>query len=281
MASHVTRARSATRALLLVAAALAVAGCGGGSASFDPAASAATTVDAKSAKLAFATSIAGGGQTLHMTGSGTADFENREASMTFDVGDLLRGSGLPASSNERWTIVTQRLVVYMHAPTLAQQLPGAKEWLKLDVAELARSHNVDLGQFRQLTQNDPTQMLAYLRATSGKIDEIGKEDVRGVETTHYRAKVDLDKVAEQAPPNLRRTFRASIQSLKRGLGSDQIPVDVWIDEDNLVRRLQEHLPVAGGGKIDFSVDFYDFGTPVDISAPPASETLDLGKVLGG
>jgi hypothetical protein len=271
------------RALLLLAAVFAVAGCGGGggSASFDPVASAATTVNAKSAKLVFQTSVAGGGQTLHMSGVGSADFQSREARMTFDVGDLLRGSGLPASAGEKWTIVTQGLVVYMHAPTIAQQLPGGKEWLKLDVAAAAKSRNVDLGQFRQLTQNDPTQMLAYLRATSGEIEKVGTEDVRGVETTHYRAKVDLDKVADQAPPNLRKTFRASIDSLKKGLGTDTIPVDVWVDHDNLVRRLAEHLPVAGGGQIDFSVDFYDFGTPVTISPPPASETLDLGKVLGG
>jgi hypothetical protein len=270
------------RALLLLAAALALAGCGGGETiSFDPAASAANTVDAKSAKLAFDTSIEGGGQTLRMNGSGSVDFQQREATMTFDVGELLRGSGLPASPGERWTMITQGFVLYMHAPTLAQQLPGGKEWLKLDIAAVAKSQNVNLGQFRQLTQNDPTQMLDYLRATSGKIEKVGTEDVRGVETTHYRAEVDLDRVAEQAPAELRKTFRTSIQSLKQGLGTDIVPVDVWVDDENLVRRLQEHLSVAGGGKIDFSVDFYDFGTPVTVTPPPASETLDLAKVLGG
>ena len=272
-----------TRAILLLAAALAFAGCGGGggATSFDPAASAATTANAKSAKLAFDTSLSSGGKPLRMTGSGVVDFQNRAARMVFDVGDFLRGSGLPASANEQWRIVSQGFVIYMNAPTLARQLAGGKQWLKLDVERLAKSGNIDLGQFRQLTQNDPTQMLQYLRAVSGKIDDVGEEDVRGVETTHYRAKVDLDKVAEQAPPKLRKTFRASIQSLKRGLGRSEIPVDVWVDEDNLVRRLQEHLTIAGGGKIDFSVDFYDFGTPVTVSPPPASDTLDLATVLGG
>jgi hypothetical protein len=271
------------RALLLVAAAVALAGCGGGggAASFDPVASAATTAKAKTAKLLFATSVTGDGRTLHMNGLGTTDFDRQTASMTFNVGDLLRGSGLPASPGEQWTIITQGLVMYMHAPTLAQQLPGRKEWLKVDIEALAKSRNVDLGQFRQLTQNDPTQMLAYLRATSGKVEKVGTETVRGVETTHYRAEVDLDKVAAQAPPNLRKTFRASIQSLKQTLGSSTVPVDVWVDGDNLVRRLSEHLDVKGSGKIDFSVDFYDFGAPVSISPPPASQTLDLGTVLGG
>jgi hypothetical protein len=269
-------------AALLAAVALAGCGGGGGAASFDPVASAATTAKAQTAKLLFATSVTGGGgRTLHMNGIGSTDFDRQTASMTFNVGDLLRGSGLPASAGEQWTIITQGLVMYMHAPTLAQQLPGHKEWLKVDVAALAKSRNVDLGQFRQLTQNDPTQMLAYLRATSGKVEKVGAETVRGVETTHYRAKVDLDKVAAQAPPNLRKTFRASIQSLKQSLGSSTVPVDVWVDRDDLVRRLSEHLDVKGSGKVDFSVDFYDFGAPVSISPPPASATLDLGTVLGG
>jgi hypothetical protein len=271
------------RAFLLAATVVALAGCGGGggTASFDPVASAATTAKAKTAKLLFATSVNGNGQTLHMNGLGTADFSKQRASMTFDVGDLLRGSGLPASPGEQWTIVTQELTMYMHAPTLAQQLPGQKDWLKVDVEALAKSRKVDLGQFRQLTQNDPTQMLAYLRATSGKIEKVGTETVRGVETTHYRAQVDLDKVAAQAPASLRKTYRASIQSLKQSLGSRTVPVDVWVDGDNLVRRLAEHLAVKGSGKVDFSVDFYDFGAPVSISPPPASDTLDLGTVLGG
>jgi predicted small lipoprotein YifL len=270
------------RIIVLLAAVLAVAGCGGGGAfSFDPAASAANTSKAGSAKLVFDTSIAGGGKTLHMNGIGTVDFGAKAASMTFNVGDLLSGSGVPVAANEQWTVVTQGLVVYMHAPTLSRQLPGGKPWLKLDIRQLAKSRNANLGQFRELTQNDPTQMLAYLKATSGKIQKVGTEDIRGVATTHYRAKVDLAKVAQQAPANVRKAFRTSIIALEDSLGTDKLPVDVWIDKDNLVRRFAEHLAVAGAGAIDFSVDFYDFGTPVTITTPPASETLDLGQVLGG
>jgi hypothetical protein len=274
------------RFLVLVVAALALplAGCGGSSRSFEPAAAAADTAAAKTAKVSFDTTIGSGGQTLQMSGEGVVDFQNRSAQMSFDVGDLLRATGQPATSNEKWTIVTRGFILYMRAPSLAQQLPGGKQWLKLDVAALAKAANVNLGQFRQLTQSDPSQMLDFLRAASGKIDKVGEEQVRGTHTTHYRANIDLDRVAEQAPPKLRRTFRKSIASLKRGLGTDIVPVDVWVDDDNRVRRLQEHLPVAGGGaasRIDFGVDFYEFGTPVTIHPPPPSQVVDLGKILGG
>jgi hypothetical protein len=269
------------RALLLLVAALAVAGCGGGSTlSFDPAASAATTADAGSAKVAFTTTVSGAAN-VHMSGQGAVDFDRRTATMTFDVGDLLRSSGLPAAADEQWTILTNGLVVYMRAPTLTQRLPGGKQWLKLDVEQLAKSHNLDLGQLQDLTQNDPTQLLDYLKAVSGKIEEVGSEDVRGVSTKHYRAKVDLDKVADQAPAAARRSVRASIRSLERSLGTHQLPVDVWVDSQNRVRRFSQHLTVALGGNVDFTVDFFDFGTPVSVTTPPAADTTDLGQVLGG
>jgi hypothetical protein len=201
--------------------------------------------------------------------------------MTFDVGDLLRASGLPTAAGERWTILTNGLIVYMRAPTLTQQLPGGKEWLKLDVQQLAKSRNLNLGQLQQLTQNDPTQLLEYLKAVSGKIDEVGSEDVRGVATTHYRAKVDLDKVADQVPAAARESVRASIRSLEQSLGTHELPVDVWVDAQNRVRRFSQHLTVALGGDVDVTVDFFDFGTPVSVTTPPASQTTDLGQVLGG
>jgi hypothetical protein len=280
MVSHVKRARRARRILFLLVAALAVAGCGGGSAlSFDPAASAASTADAGSAKVAFDTAITAAGQNLHLAGAGAVDFGKRAARMTFDVGDLLRASGLPAQVDERWTVLTDGLVVYIRAPALSRRLSGGKKWLKLDVEQLAKHQGVDLGELQQLTQNDPAQMLDYLEAVSGKIEEVGREDVRGVATTHYRAKVDLDKVADQAPANARKAVRASIASLERALGTE-VPVDVWVDSQNLVRRLSEHLTTARG-KVDFTVDFFDFGTPVTVTTPPASETIDLGRVLGG
>lgn len=271
------------RTLLPVLLTLALAACGGDSLSFDPAASAAQTKDAKTAKVSFDTKISGSGQAVSMNGEGEVDFQNRSSRMTFDVGDLLRASGAPAAQDEKWTIVTQGLVLYINAPSFAAKFPGGKPWLKLDIAALAKAANVDLGQFRQLTQNDPSQMLDYLRAVSGKIEKVGIEDIRGTSTTHYRASVDLDRIPDQAAAELRETFRKSIGALKQQLGTDKIPVDVWVDVSNRVRRFQEHLAVAGGsgGQVDFAVDFFDFGAPVTIETPPESQVRDVGDLIPG
>ena len=61
-----------------------------------------------------------------------------------------------------------------------------------------------------------------------------------------------------------------------------IPADVWVDNDGLARRIQLKLDLAklagpdggtDGPVLTMSMDLYDFGVPVHVEAPPASETV--------
>jgi hypothetical protein len=65
-----------------------------------------------------------------------------------------------------------------------------------------------------------------------------------------------------------------------------IPVDVWVDSQNFVRRMRETVrtPNQGDATPAFSAitetaDFYDFGVPVQVSAPPAAEVASLSQVI--
>ena len=49
-----------------------------------------------------------------------------------------------------------------------------------------------------------------------------------------------------------------------------VPIDVFVGEDGLVRR----LTLASGGE-RVSVDFWDFGADVDVPAPPAADVQRL------
>ena len=72
-----------------------------------------------------------------------------------------------------------------------------------------RSSGSTSGQLQQLGQGDPSQALDYLRAT-GEVEEVGTEQIDGVETTHYRGTIQLDAVAEQVPAEQReRSARRS------------------------------------------------------------------------
>src|SRR5439155_19818933 len=124
----------------------------------------------------------------------------------------------------------------MKFPLLTQQIPGGKDWIKLDLQKLSKAQGFNLGSLAQLSQSDPTQALQYLRAASSDVQTVGKEQVRGVETTHYKLKVDLEKVPDTAPPDQRADVRASIQNLITQTGTRFIPTEVWIDGNGLVRR---------------------------------------------
>ena len=126
----------------------------------------------------------------------------------------------------------------------------------------------------QLGQNDPSQMLQYLRATSN-VDEVGKDTVRGVDTTHYAARLQLDRVADKVSPDAARALKQATKTL----GTKEIPLDVWVDGDGLVRRVRMDWHPKGGSFV-MALDLFDFGD-VHVDVPADSETVDLSNMLGG
>jgi len=95
------------------------------------------------------------------------------------------------------------------------------------------------------TPFEPTGLLGYLRVHAESSEELGGETVRGVVTTRYRLEVVAD--------------------------DERAVVDVWVDDQHLVRRMRFTDEQGGADEIEF----YDFGVPVDVEAPPASE-IDSG-----
>jgi hypothetical protein len=71
------------------------------------------------------------------------------------------------------------------------------------------------------------------------------------------------------------------------LGDAEMPVDVWVDADGLPRRLQIDLGgmVAAmgldGGSAVMTIEFFDYGVPVDIEVPSPDEVTPITEVLGG
>jgi hypothetical protein len=133
--------------------------------------------------------------------------------------------------------------------------------------------------------SSPSQLLSYLRATSGQVTRIGAEQIRGVPTTHYRATVDYQRYVARAAPAQRATARASVAALERLTGSHTQLVDVWVDRQDRVRReeltFRECLPNAPGKtQIHLAIEFFDFGTQVMPALPPSSEVADVtGEIV--
>jgi hypothetical protein len=122
----------------------------------------------------------------------------------------------------------------------------------------------------------------YLRAVSSGITNDGGASVRGVQTTHYHAIINLDRYPRLVAPSRRRAVAASVKNLEATLGSHSMPLDVWIDRQHLVRRLAlDFGECVSGARFSFamSADLYDYGPQPRPKMPSASQTYDLTPLL--
>jgi hypothetical protein len=220
-----------------------------------------------------------------LTAEGLFDANERRGRMTMDMSRLSGAAG--GVDLGEIEIVMDGLVMYMRMPFLQQLRPGIKPWIRFDLEKIGKQQGFDLQQLTQLgDQSNPAQALVYLRAASDDVEEVGAEEVRGVETTHYRMTVDLDKVAARAPAEQREAVRTQIRALKQRANVEKVPVEVWVDDDGLVRRevlRYEDMRFAPGqtGDMTIRMELYDFGVTVDAEPPPGDQVTDLGELLGG
>jgi hypothetical protein len=289
-------------AALAAAGALAAGACGGSAPESAPAppagtegaagalvSAAAETASAGSSRVAFTftTRLPPDVQQepVTFTGEGAFDYANRKGRVTYDFGELFASLGLPAADDPVEAIF-DGTVLYMKFPLLSAFLPDAKPWIKLDPATLGAETGFDLSQLQQLGQSDPTQFLDYLRATSETVEQVGTEQVGGVDTTHYRGTIELDRVADQVPPDQQEQVRAALDKLIEQTGTAEIPVDVWVDGDGLVRRAEltytAEIQVPGSdpeqSESVVTMEFSDFGTAVEVEPPLADQVTDLAEL---
>jgi hypothetical protein len=242
--------------------ALALAACGGGGGgalSLDPVASAAEkTAKQGSTKVAF--TMSGGG----IDGAGSGVFNNDGSSGRMSMDIAARGRSVHMDA------ITQGFVLFMKSPLFQSQpgFPKGKEWVEIDVEKAAKSMGVDLGSLQDV---GPRSALSFLRGSNGKPKKVGKETVRGVVTTHYSATVDLQAAADKASGSTAKSLRKLIELT----GTKTIPVDVWIDGHDLVRKESyAQRFTASGPAVRLTEVMYGFGPTIDIAPPPSDKVFN-------
>ncbi len=157
-------------------------------------------------------------------------------------------------------------------------MPDGKSWVALDAGT---SSGLDTSLFGPFGGTDPADLLASLTAVSSSVTSLGPATIRGVKVTGFRVDIDPAKAVARVPGWERAGLRAFISSL----GPGPVPVDVWVDGQNLVRRVKLTLHVPDGEGTPASTqmvevtDFYNFGVPVRVSAPPASQVASMSQLI--
>ena len=193
--------------------------------------------EAGTARFEMVMDAAARGESLDMTASGAFDTAAGQMSMTMDMGALfeqlagLAGDAVPADIGGAWEFASDGGTFYLRVP-MFEMFTGTTDWLSLSAEDLGTSaERLGLG----VGTYDPSKLLESLRGVTGEPEVVGQEDVRGVPTTHYRATLDLSQALDDAPADHRTQIEAALEQLG-DLESAAIPVDVWIDGNDLPRR---------------------------------------------
>lgn len=143
-------------------------------------------------------------------------------------------------------------VIYMQMAQL-----GNGKWLKMDL----NGKNSPLGG-GLMDQMDPGAGLEAMQANIDDVTYVGEEDVDGETLQHYTMKV-RSKAFMDLQGDLGTTGGAKLPSL--------ITYDIWTDDAGMMRKTE----LAMGDLGSVTVEMSDWGEPVDISAPPDSDIMDM------
>ena len=217
---------------------------------------------------------------FRMNGGGVMDLSGEKARMTMGMGPL--GS---------FELRMLEDTMYLKMPREAQSgMQGMKPWIKTDLDSFyEQQYGASFSEMQANNPTDPTQQLEALKDV-GSVEKVGREKVRGAATTHYRAVMDFEKMAEQSGPEAEKAYRNMIEQM----GTSEVPTDVWIDEQGRARKFEMDMtttvpvpadpaadPAAGGAttqeeiRIVMVQEIYDFGVPVNVSPPPDEKTMSL------
>jgi hypothetical protein len=215
-----------------------------------------------------------GAEHFTITGDGVIDFDTRDSALTMHF----PGVGSEPAGSIETLLVDGHAYMKMPNAVLGGLLGGGK-WFEMPNLGDANSALPGLGQ------SDPSQFLAYLEGVSAGVKKVGSETIRGVDTTHYSASIDLRKAEARAdvPESLRDEMKHLFGDSNGPAAT--VPADVWVDNDGLARRIELQLDFGDLAPVDaeagdlptmtISMDLYDFGVPVHVEAPPASEVAEL------
>jgi hypothetical protein len=170
--------------------------------------------------------------------------------------------------NGSLTVLSTPETSYLKLPDGAKQ-DVPTPWVSIDND---RATSAVAGFTGGADQQDGRNLLAMLGATSEDgVDRVGDASVRGVDTTHYRAKVDL---AEAVKQQTKVTDPATFQRFIDALDSKTVTVDAWIDEEGRARKLRSSFDTEKQ-TVTMTAEFYDFGKAQPPTPPRADQVTDI------
>jgi hypothetical protein len=267
-------------AVAVVGSGALVAGCGGSShktVSLVRAADLSTGASGYKVTMTLHESVQG--QSFDMSGTGAFNTKPLAGSMNMNVS--VAGQSLPIE------VLFSDGTIYEQLPSsVMSKLPGNKSWISLNLSQLGaltKLPGLSSLMSSDSQYSDPGQYMDYLKAASdGSVKNLGQATINGVQTTHYSADVDISKLPDAVPAASRPAVEQLVAALQKRFRAGNMPMDVWIDQSDLIRKVQMVMDETVEGKtvsgtLTEQIDAY--GTQPAPTVPAAGDTLNLLSLL--
>jgi hypothetical protein len=211
-------------------------------------------VGARSSRARTSMEMATGGTRVTIRGEGVYDFGRQLGRLKVRLPQDPAGTG------------GQRPITELLAPgALFMKNRGAgvpaDKWVRVETRSLTDGNLVTGGA------TDPFAAAEVLRGARSAT-YVGRAEVSGTRVRHYRGTADLGAAARKASDGNARALAAAA----KGFATDQVPFDVYLDDDGLVRKVRHRFSFVNGQHRD-AVDvtsttaLYDFGAPARVRLP--------------
>lgn len=234
---------------------------------------AVTKTGTQTAQIAASLSVKSGGMSFSFAMTGAFDFAHSRGTLT-----------MPAPIGLTELLIPPNAYLKVSSGGVLGSgtgLPRGKSWIEIPGTVPAGTSD-PYGAFA--TVGNVKDLLTMLSAVAGSERNLGASTVRGVPVTGYQVNVDLAKAASAVPAQ----DRAGLEQYSKSLPKGTIPLDFWVDGQDQLRRIQLSLRIPGGSaslgisgnpQLTVTIDFFDFGAPVNVSAPPASQVASMSQMI--
>lgn len=229
-------------------------------------ASYATTTKAHTARLSetSTTQFPGAKHPFTQTLKGVVDFTNNAGELTSDFAGM-KSTNLFIGGK-----------TYQKLPKDLASLYGASTpWITYSLDSIVPGAGQQSGS-NPVTS--PLQALSALQGATDKTEKLGTETIDGTRTTHYRATIDMTLAVKKAG-----IFKGALSSMAKDLKAKHVPCELWLDDQGRVRRQRTTTTMTVKDmqgkpaplKSTETLELTDFGTKVDVTAPPKDQVTDV------
>lgn len=232
----------------------------------------ASTLGDHSASVVITASVTAGGQQINLSGTGVLDFSHLLSDLTVST------TGSTSIVEHLVMSGTQMFMSFNGGGRSISSVVPGKSWVLYPLpAVTSPSLGNGIG--------NPITAIQTLSAKGNTITSLGDSTINGVAVTGYSIVPNVALISKQADKyfatmGLSGTALASAKATAKAIGDPTI--SVWIDSHNLLRRMALVVSSSVQGSTfseNMQADYSNFGVPVSVSIPPASQVVNFKDFL--